>query len=291
MKKIFTLFAIPFIFGLGNVFSQAQMPNGDFESWSTLYPNNRPANYFTIDTMGIHSCYKTTDYNGGTYAAMLRSLDTTIIVFNVQVPGMATLGRVNVSSYQIYGGIPFTDKPDNFHCFYKYLPNGIDTMMIAVYFWHYDGILHQKDTLGGFVFDTSATINSYTYLDIPIPWDTNYTFTPDSMNIILLSSYTVKNHTYAFFDDFSFYYAPVGLSTSLEDILDGVYPNPANGMVTIQNVENSQVFIYNLTGSLVFSTYSENKDLQIDVSALPRGVYIVRSLNEKNINSTKLVLQ
>jgi hypothetical protein len=291
MKKIFTFLAISFFFGLGNVFSQAQMPNGDFESWSTTYPNNRPTGYYTIDTMGIHSCYKTTDMNGGTYAAMLRSLDTTIIVFNVQVPGMATLGRVNVSSYQIYGGIPFTNKPDNFRCYYKYLPNGIDTMMIAVYFWHYDNVLHQKDTLGGFVFDTSATINSYTYLDIPIPWDTNYTFTPDSMNIILLASYTVQNHSAAFFDDFSFYYLPVGLETPLDNILEGLFPNPAAGMITLKNVEKSQINIYNLTGEIVLSTYSENPDLQIDLSALPRGVYIVRSINEKITTSTKLVLQ
>lgn len=291
MKNLFTFLIIIAFVGIIKTNAQTQMPNAGFESWSTLLPNYRPANYYTIDTMGMHSCYKTTDKHGGTYAAMLRSLDTTIIFFPIKLPGLATLGRINVSTQAIYGGIPFTDKPDNFRCYYKYLPTNIDTMMVAVYFWKYDNVLHKKDTLGGFVFDTSATISSYTYLDIPIPWDSNFTIAPDSMNIILFSSLTVQNHSSAFFDDFSFYYVSVGLETKLDNILNEVYPNPTNGIININNDKATEVNIFNITGGLVLNQKFSENYAQIDLSDFPKGMYFIQQISEKGVITKRIIFE
>jgi len=273
-----------------NLNAQTQMPNAGFELWSATLPNNRPTNYYTVDTMGMHSCYKTTDKYSGTYAMKLRSLDTTIIFYNVKLPGLATLGKLNINTTTFYGGIPFTDMPTNFRCYFKYLPNGIDTMMMAVYFWHYDDVLHKKDTLGGFVLDTSATISTYTYLDIPIEWNSNYTETPDSMNIILLASYTVKNHTYAYFDEFSFYYNTTGMVQSLDDVLSEVYPNPAQGTINVGNSEATELYLYSSAGKLICKQFAADRDHQLDVSGLPRGVYILKTWNEREVRTSKIVL-
>jgi hypothetical protein len=290
MKKITSfLFATMMMISLGLI-AQTQMPNSGFESWSTLYPNNRPLNYFTIDSMGLHSCYKTTDKNGGTYAARLVSLDTTIIIFNVKLPGMATLGTLNLSTHQYNGGIPFTDKPDNFRCYYKYLPNGTDTMMMAVYFWKYNTTLHKKDTLGGLVYYNSATISTYTYLDIPIQWYP-VTDVPDSMNIILLASKTVKNHTNAYFDDFSFYYAPNGIQQSLTDVLAEVYPNPAKNILNLFNEENSEISLYSVSGNLIWHSFSVQKNMQLDVSSFARGIYILKLRNNESVRTLKVILE
>jgi hypothetical protein len=291
MKRItLFLFAAMMIIHFG-VIAQTQMPNGDFESWSTLYPNNRPLNYFTIDSMGLHSCFKTPDKNGGTYATRLMSLDTTLFGFyNVKIPGMATLGKVNFNTYIFYGGIPFTDKPSNFRFYYKYLPNGTDTMMMAVYFWKYNSTLHKKDTLGGFIYYNSATISTYTYQDILIPW---YPVpdVPDSMNIILLASQTVKNHTNAFFDDFSFYYEPVGIQQNLSDVLSEVYPNPAREMLNLSNEENSELSLYSVTGNLVWHSFSAQKNIKLDVSSFARGIYVLKQRNNKSVKTSKVILE
>jgi hypothetical protein len=290
MKKITSVIVAVMIMLSFESIAQTQMPNAGFESWSTIYPNNRPLNYFTVDSLGVHSCNKTTDKNGGTYAARLMSLDTTIIIINVKIPGMATLGKLNLNTHIFYGGIPFTDKPDNFRCYYKYLPNGVDTMMIAVYFWKYNSTLHKKDTLGGFAHYNSLTINTYTYLDIPIPW---YPLpdTPDSMNIILLASKTVKNHTNAYFDDFSFYYDPTGFQQSLSDVLSEVYPNPAKEMLNLTNEDNTEISLYAVTGDLILHSFSPQRNTLLDVSSFSRGIYILKMRDDKGIRTSKIVLE
>jgi len=290
MKKFTILFILLFLTGSISLKSQTQMPNADFEGWTSTYPDNRPLNYSTIDTIGLHSCYKTTDKHGGTYAARLRSLDTTIIIYNVKVPGVATLGKINVSSMTITKGIPFGDKPDNFRGYYKYLPVNIDTMSVYLYFWRYNSVLHKQDTMGGVAFDTSATINTYTLFDLPIQWDTNYTGAPDSMNIILLSSNTVQNHTSAFFDDFSFYYLATGIEQRLDDVLAEVYPNPAKDLLNINNDISTEISLYAITGALIMRQDAAEKNYQMDVSSLPRGIYVLRLKNDSGVKTSRIIL-
>jgi len=290
MKKITIIFILLFLSVSLNLKSQTQMPNADFEGWSAAFPDNRPLNYSTVDTIGLHSCYKTTDKHGGTYAAKLRSLDTTIIIYIVKVPGVATLGRINLSSMTITKGIPFTGKPDNFRGYYKYLPVNVDTMSVYLYFWRYNSVLQKQDTMGGVVFDTSATIGSYTLFDLPIQWDTNYSGSPDSMNIILLASNTVQNHTSAFFDDFSFYYLATGFEQRLDDVLAEVYPNPAKDLLTINNEISTEISLYTITGALVRERKAAEKNYQLDVSDLPRGVYILKLQNDSGMRISKIIL-
>ncbi|HOY30305.1 MAG TPA: T9SS type A sorting domain-containing protein [Bacteroidales bacterium] len=289
MKKITLLFLLFCGAGCFLLNAQTQIPNPGFESWSVTYPNNRPLNYRTIDTIGLHSCYKTTDVHGGSYAMKLRSLDTTIIIYNVKLPGVATLGRIN-PNYTIDKGIAFTDKPNNFRGYFKYLPVNTDTMSVIVYFWRYNSVLQAKDTMGGAFFDTSATINTYTMFDMPIQWDSNYTGMPDSMNIILLASNTVQNHTYAFFDDFSFYYLPTGMIQPLDDVLAGVYPNPAKDILFMNNDDVADINLYSATGALIRQIIAAPGDHQLDVSDLPRGIYILRMKNEAGVRTTKIIL-
>lgn len=284
-------FIVLFMAGSVMLKGQTQMPNADFEGWSAAFPDNRPLNYNTVDTIGLHSCFKTTDKHGGTYAAKLRSLDTTIIIYNVKVPGVATLGRINLSSMTITKGIPFPNKPDNFRGYYKYLPVNVDTMSIYLYFWRYNAALQKQDTMGGVVFDTSATISSYTLFDLPIQWDTNYTGLPDSMNIILLASNTVQNHTSAFFDDFSFYYLATGFEQRLDDVLTEVYPNPAKDLITINNEIATEISLYTISGALILKREAAEKNYQLDVSGLPRGIYILKLQNDSRMRISKIILE
>ena len=57
-----------------------------------------------------------------------------------------------------------------------------------------------------------------------------------------------------------------------------VYPNPSNGILTIQQSENTKsiIEIFNGTGQLMVSTVSANQTSVIDISALSQGLYIVK---------------
>jgi len=268
------------------------MPNPGFENWSATWPNNRPLNYNTIDTVGMHSAFKTTDKFSGNYALKVMSLDTMLFgIYNVKFPGVATFGRIHLDG-TVDKGIPFTEKPDNLRGYYKYLPTNTDTMNVIVYFWKYNAVLQKKDTLGGAVLDTSATISTYTYFDLPIKWDSNSTETPDSMNIVLLSStYVIQNHSSAFFDEFSFYYSPTGWAQPLDEILNDVYPNPVQDVLNLNNDTDSEVFIYSLTGKLIMNRKLAEPNYLLDVSLLPHGAYILKVQNAHKVRVSKIILE
>lgn len=55
-----------------------------------------------------------------------------------------------------------------------------------------------------------------------------------------------------------------------------VYPNPSNGVYTINMPEQtSDITIYNMTGKAVFNAKANSSIMQIDISHLPSGVYVL----------------
>ena len=53
------------------------------------------------------------------------------------------------------------------------------------------------------------------------------------------------------------------------------YPNPTTGMVTVRGENLSQAVVTDLLGQQVLSVQGEGDELQIDMTALPAGVYLV----------------
>ncbi len=84
--------------------------------------------------------------------------------------------------------------------------------------------------------------------------------------------YSVSSDNEYYLDDFYFGYFPLGVEeNTLADF--SVYPNPANDEVNILfNEEIEEVRIYDLSGKLLLSGFSEKK---VDVSALTTGLYFM----------------
>lgn len=72
------------------------------------------------------------------------------------------------------------------------------------------------------------------------------------------------------------------LNTKKDNTTMTVYPNPAQDMVIISNInKNDQVRISNITGQLITTPMEIQGDkLQINTTTLPKGIYIVRSGNK-----------
>ena len=75
-----------------------------------------------------------------------------------------------------------------------------------------------------------------------------------------------------------------------------VMPNPATAWIDIQlsgDVENVMLYIYDLNGRLITSTSMTASNSRIEVSDIPRGVYIIHltDTDSSSIGTTKLVLR
>ena len=71
-----------------------------------------------------------------------------------------------------------------------------------------------------------------------------------------------------------------------------IYPNPANGFIIIAQSENSpqsHLTILNLSGQEILHQTFTKAATNIDISALPQGVYFVRLHNEKMVEVNKMV--
>jgi hypothetical protein len=73
-----------------------------------------------------------------------------------------------------------------------------------------------------------------------------------------------------------------------------IYPNPASDKITIeiksQNIANSSFLsVYNIQGQLIFDKPIFQRSINIDISTLSRGVYIVKLTTNKNIEVSRFV--
>lgn len=85
-------------------------------------------------------------------------------------------------------------------------------------------------------------------------------------------------------------------TSSLEDInfkTLTISPNPSNGQINISGItEETQVEIFNISGQQVFSTTLNSEKVNLDLSALNKGYFIVNLRDKKgNQSASKLVLQ
>lgn len=70
-----------------------------------------------------------------------------------------------------------------------------------------------------------------------------------------------------------------------------IYPNPASELIHIHHPLNSTILIFNNMGTLVrnFHTHLETTST-LDVSRLPRGIYILQIRNERGIINEKILI-
>ena len=66
--------------------------------------------------------------------------------------------------------------------------------------------------------------------------------------------------------------------TDIEEIENGIsiYPNPANSIINIVNVENANVEVVNALGQVVYEKENVSGELSIDIRNLTNGMYFVK---------------
>jgi uncharacterized protein (TIGR02145 family) len=85
------------------------------------------------------------------------------------------------------------------------------------------------------------------------------------------------------------------ISTGLGDINNiekiKLYPNPSNSRITIGSAEyqNTYLLVYNLFGEMVMHSVLTKSTNEIDISSLPKGVYILKIAGERGTMQQKLI--
>jgi uncharacterized protein (TIGR02145 family) len=85
------------------------------------------------------------------------------------------------------------------------------------------------------------------------------------------------------------------ISAGFEDInypgKFNLYPNPSNCRITIECAENQdlEILIYNLFGEMAMQKEVNHSENEIDISALPKGIYLLKIIGETRTMQQKLI--
>ena len=176
MKHISILLCLVLIWT--SILAQNQIPNGNFESWSDQY---NATGWNSINSL-IHSAIRTPDSNTGGYAASL----TTNSIFISNIPGLISLGIIDIENYTVTGGIPFTDRPTGISYYFKYTPVSNDTSYMVAVLTKWNTTNLETDTIGMTAYFTNYSIQTYTKVAVPFVYLSGEN--PDTLNVIFLSS-------------------------------------------------------------------------------------------------------
>ncbi len=296
MKRLFT---IAFLFLVFICFTETKaqnpVPNPGFETW--ISDSSATSWLSEVDTviltvpLKFKCAVKTTDKHTGSYAIKLFPYHMLIPSFSVDtvVPGFATIGSINFNvlsqSIEFIKGVPITVRPTNVTGWYKYSPTTGDTCNVFVF------LRKNGHTIGHGRFQDKNTVSTYTQFDIPITYDS--VGTPDTIDVVLLSSGSnAQMGTQFFVDDI----AVVGGSgiTPIDALLPiNVYPNPSEGIINIDLpfYSNVKIRIYNILGKEVYSTVAGESSIRIDLSDNPKGLYFIETDNGFNKQVRKISIK
>ncbi|HLO91371.1 MAG TPA: PCMD domain-containing protein [Lentimicrobium sp.] len=287
MKKtiLFFLFIVFLIFSVKSIQAQNQIPNYDFESWTSGEPTNWDTSNENI--LGTDFVTVTREQNNpysGTSCAKISTVTQNIfLVGPVTMPGIMTLGDVVIDVLNqtgtVNGGVPITGQPKFLKGFYKYQPAGGDSCYMGLGLTRWNGT--SRDTLAYAYKPFGGTVTAWTEFSVPVEYLT--WAEPDSMNIMFLSSNLmfgspVTGSTLRV-DSLWLEYSGVAVSDIGFD--KNVFVTASNdGNSLIVNIKNniaSKVEVFSLSGLMVSANSgSFSNQFLVNINDLAQGIYIIR---------------
>jgi hypothetical protein len=289
MKKQLLLVFFAFTIGVSGLRSQNVIPNPSLEDWTTdtivnmlgqPVPIEMPDNWISIQGLfgamfgGTFNLAKTTDHHGtGANAAVI-------------TPGADSMGCDLIAMF------PFTATPSKLSGYYKYQGTSANTFAtVYVGMLKYNTVADSSEVIGGGFMVLNNMVSTYTLVEIPITFFAP--ITPDTAVIYvdyLMGAPGVK----LFVDDFSFGYAAGVDELALQESFH-VYPSPVTDVLNVR-IDNAlmkkgfdQVSVMDVTGKTVLNLRAGENHETIDMSALPKGFYMVRLTNGIEQTTRKIV--
>jgi len=293
MKKT-TLFILLLSFGIFTAKAQQpEIPNGSFENWVTaswgdsLVSWTTHFNYF----LEFSLAQKSTTFHDGQNALVATSQSISLgTTFNI--PGIATLGKIIPdianSTARAEGGVAFNGKPTTLKGWYQYDQQGSDSAIIYMILTKWNAINGSRDTVADGRFIHNLPEAAYTQFSFDLTYK-NSSLTPDTMNIILLSSGNVATaNSKLLVDNLSLEYPQSVATNDKADFY--IYPNPSNGIVNVSLASNEKynATLFNTLGQKIYSKSIGNANSTLDFTSLPKGIYMLE-LKSDNFRTVKKI--
>jgi len=277
--------------------STQQLPNNDFENWTTITGSQDPDGWGT--NAGLYPAYnapvlvtKTADAHSGSSAVKL------ISTIGVNPLPFGTGASDTICGTLVYGmkvgqqsaKLPFPYKPDSLSVYVK---GTVATGFSSNYNYIF-ALLSNKGTMMGMIFyQMTASLSSYTRISSPVYYFDN-TLTPDSATfVIYTSNYQITYPGNEFYvDDLKLVYNSTGLNENSTDPSLMAYTDAASNNLQIVslNDQNLKISIFNLSGQIVENSIVQGSRT-IDISHYSAGLYLYRfeSKEGKVLRSGKFI--
>ncbi|HHT21958.1 MAG TPA: T9SS type A sorting domain-containing protein [Bacteroidales bacterium] len=241
------------------VTSQPELLNGDFEEWENI--SFEKADNWEHDIWGGK---KTTDAYQGQYAMEVKNF----ILYDDEYMEEGRISQI----------IPFTNQQDVFEFYYKYTPEGNDAADIILDFQD-SGHNSLYMNVGHKLFATEGTDYVKDQVEVNLP------FTPAYVEIRFESGGNLGSTLKI--DAVRFLSETTGIKeTTVKEI--SIYPNPTNnGFYLPKDLVVDKVTIIDLRGAEVLNM--SDRSNYVDVSSLPKGIYIVLLNTKEGIYKKKLI--
>lgn len=301
MKTLSTLIFLFFV-ALLKAQTNPATPNANFENWTHVAANggyDNPngwncLNPITAPYLGFVTCYKDSiNKISGKYSMQLVTMYYSAL--SELVPGTATTGNINPTQQTIDGGIPYKLRPDSIIGWYEYSPVSGDNGDIEFYVF---GANHQ-DTIGKAFFKTpTQSVSNWKRFSLPIFYFNQST--PDTALWIITSSDNQNSGhpgSQLIVDSIGLVFnTQTGVNTIANNLNITISPNPASGLITLNNYSNipSAVFsLYDVTGRKLTQQKIAEGANNMELTGIPAGIYIYRVQDENStvIKIGKIVVQ
>lgn len=300
MKTTSLFFAL--CFGLTVAVQAQNVPNGNFENWTTYtgsssagpFSYELPDGWKTTDSISMaftfgftHSVVKeSSEIQSGSFAMKLTGWSA----LGSPAPAAASNGDIDISTLTIVKGTPDTVRHATLNGHYRFAPVGGDTCYIMVSLLKWNTTSNQRDTIAYGQFQTDQATSGTVYSPFEVTLGYRSAINPDTMVMLITTSPLMLGSGHAgtvMYVDNIFFSGVVGIdevSSIFKDIR--VYPTPAKEVLHIRAELKSPAQItyriYDLNGRIMTSDLLEPLETAVDIRQFPAGNYSLQLTDDSN---------
>lgn len=279
-----------------SVLGKAQIPNYNFETWTTTNGYETPDNWNNLNSLtyssGIYTCLKGTPGYSGT--AYLYLISKTIPGKGV-VPGIAICGEIDTITYKPKSGFPFSNRPQNLGYYIQFMPyDQTDSSCVTVLLTKWNQLQFKRDTIAYGASYFYSMVHTWLYADTYLNYMSGSN--PDSAIIVISSSSSFpKDGSYIYIDNLQFTGNVIGIDeTYLNSSSVLIIPNPSSETITVKIDSNEEfpmeLSIYDSVGKLMSKSMLSDKSNTQNISNWSKGIYTVQLKGKKSTLTKKLII-
>ena len=319
MKHFFYATALVLAALLARPAGAQTISNGNFETWTTPYGANSaevPTGWLTTDDLLAYfsnvargSYYtgtvtKSTDARSGSYAAKLTTTSVPTSGAPVVLAGYLLLGA-KTGVYEYYNipiaGAPSTGRPTQLTFAYKLTGPATDSASVFVYLTNTQGGV--PSVIGQAYQVLAPTTAGYVAASVPITYNPATTITPDSVHVLFSSGDALAPTvgTTLLVDNVALASSPLAAranAATQELLAVAPNPSPAGHFIISSPTEPSlaaaPLTVLDVTGRAVVQQPAQTAPTgrrDLDLSALPVGIYVLRLDSKQGVLTRQLVVK